>query len=104
MLRELYPQHFAFVTLGFATGLRPSSLRPLDLARAAEVKDVVTRAISGHATEQMQQHYSTVNAAEVEASIGKVISLARARDALARQVAIPKWEAEGVVKEETGGR
>ena len=30
-----------------------------DLARAAEVKDVVTRAFSGHATEAMQQHYST---------------------------------------------
>jgi hypothetical protein len=28
-VRELYPQHFAFVALGFATGLRPSSLRPL---------------------------------------------------------------------------
>jgi hypothetical protein len=27
-LRGLYPQHFAFVALGFATGLRPSSLRP----------------------------------------------------------------------------
>jgi hypothetical protein len=28
-MRELYPQHFAFVALGFATGLRPSSIRPL---------------------------------------------------------------------------
>lgn len=28
-MRELYPQHYAFVVLGFATGLRPSSLRPL---------------------------------------------------------------------------
>ena len=53
-----------------------------DLARAVEVKDVVTRAISGHATEQMQRHYSTVNAAEMEQSIGKVISLARAREVL----------------------
>jgi len=40
------------------------------------------RAISGHATEQMQRHYSTVNAKEVEESIGKVISLARARELL----------------------
>jgi integrase len=55
-----------------------------DLAREAQVKDIVTRAISGHATEQMQRHYSTVNAREVEESIGKVISLARAREILAR--------------------
>ena len=28
-LRELFPQHYAMTYLGFATGLRPSSLRPL---------------------------------------------------------------------------
>ena len=28
-VRERHPQHFAFVALGLATGLRPSSLRPL---------------------------------------------------------------------------
>ncbi|HEY0989097.1 MAG TPA: hypothetical protein VGD80_18645, partial [Kofleriaceae bacterium] len=28
-MRELYPQHYAFAFLGLATGLRPSSLRPL---------------------------------------------------------------------------
>jgi len=28
-MRNLYPQHYAMTTLGFATGLRPSSLRPL---------------------------------------------------------------------------
>ena len=28
-LRELYPQHYAMTYLGFVTGLRPSSLRPL---------------------------------------------------------------------------
>jgi len=28
-----------------------------DLARAGEVKDIVTRAISGHATETMQHRY-----------------------------------------------
>ena len=32
-----------------------------DLARAANVEAVVTRSISGHATEKMQEHYSTVN-------------------------------------------
>jgi len=29
LVRRLYPQHFGMVALGFATGLRPSSLRPL---------------------------------------------------------------------------
>src|SRR5262245_31159703 len=29
LLREAYPQYFGMVALGFATGLRPSSLRPL---------------------------------------------------------------------------
>jgi hypothetical protein len=54
-----------------------------DLARAAEVKDVVTRAVSGHATEAMQQHYSTVSPIEMKASLAKVIDLAGIRKALA---------------------
>lgn len=29
VMQRLYPQHYAFVFLGFTTGLRPSSLRPL---------------------------------------------------------------------------
>ena len=36
-----------------------------DLARAAQVSDLVTRSISGHATERMQHHYSTVNGTEL---------------------------------------
>jgi hypothetical protein len=55
-----------------------------DLARAAQVKDIVTRAISGHATETMQHHYSTVAQEEKTRAIGKVIELARVRKALAR--------------------
>jgi integrase len=35
-----------------------------DLARTAQVSDLVTRSISGHATEAMQRHYSTVQAEE----------------------------------------
>jgi len=55
-----------------------------DLAREAQVKDIVTRAISGHATEEMQRLYSTVNFREQEESIAKVISLAQAREVLER--------------------
>lgn len=46
-----------------------------DLARAAQVNDLVTRSISGHLTEQMQHHYSTVNGAEQRAALAKVIRL-----------------------------
>jgi site-specific recombinase XerD len=54
-----------------------------DLARAAEIKDIVTRSISGHATEAMQERYSTVQVEEMRASIGKIISIAKVTEALA---------------------
>ncbi len=54
-----------------------------DLARAAEVKDIATRAISGHATETMQHHYySTVATDEKRQAIAKVIDLAQVREAV----------------------
>jgi hypothetical protein len=46
-----------------------------DLARAAEVRDVVTRSISGHATEEMQRRYSTVSATEQQQSLARVLRL-----------------------------
>lgn len=54
-----------------------------DLARAASVADVVTRAISGHATETMQQHYSSVSGDEMRQSLARVVSLAGFKKALA---------------------
>jgi len=50
-----------------------------DLARQAQVHDVVTRAISGHATERMQRHYSTAQREEMREAVGEVVSLATAR-------------------------
>jgi hypothetical protein len=47
-----------------------------DLGRTAQVHDLVVRAISGHATVEMQQHYSTVAGDEVRVGLAKVISLA----------------------------
>ncbi len=190
-LRELFPQHFAMAALGFATGLRPSSLRPLrrsgptpdviltsgvllvrrsqtrgkevmettktarhqrvslpkdlvsilewhidslpegpmadsellfpsetggfrapsvldkpfrvvaktlhlrkritaramrrtfqDLARAAEVRDIVTRAVSGHATEDIQRHYSTVHQNEIREGLARIVDLGEFRKAM----------------------
>jgi hypothetical protein len=66
-----------------------------DLARAAEVKDVVTRAISGHVTEEMQRHYSTVRPEEVRSGIARVVSLAQARAVLERRVELPGYRKEG---------
>lgn len=54
-----------------------------DLARAAQVTDVVTRAISGHATESMQLHYSSVSGDEMKQSLARVVDLAGYRKALA---------------------
>jgi hypothetical protein len=54
-----------------------------DLCRAAEVKDLVTRSISGHVTEAMQRHNSTVAPQEQRAGVVIVISLfAPARHAM----------------------
>jgi integrase len=77
-----------FAAVASAVGLKkhvsPKAMRRTfqDLARAAEVKDIVTRAISGHATETMQHHYSTVAADEKKLAIAKVIELAGVRQAL----------------------
>jgi hypothetical protein len=74
-----------FVDLGKRIGLTyevtPRCMRRTyqDLARAAELKDVVTRSISGHATPEMQRHYSTVSGDEMRAGIAKVIDIATAR-------------------------
>jgi integrase len=46
-----------------------------DLTRAAGVADLVVRSISGHQTERMQHHYSSVNAAEQRDAIAKVLRL-----------------------------
>jgi hypothetical protein len=48
-----------------------------DLARAAEVESLVTRSISGHLTDRMRQHYSTVTPGEQRESIGRVLRLVK---------------------------
>lgn len=70
--------------LGMKKRITPRAMRRTfqDLARAAEVRDVVTRAVSGHATASMQQHYSTVSADEMRQNLAKVVSLAGFREAL----------------------
>jgi hypothetical protein len=48
-----------------------------DLARGAEVESLVTRSISGHLTDRMREHYSTVTPVEQRESIGRVLRLVK---------------------------
>lgn len=69
--------------MGLAYEVTPRALRRTfqDLARAASVSDVVTRAIAGHRTPAMTAHYSTVDLDERQRAIAGIISLAEARRA-----------------------
>jgi integrase len=63
--------------LGLGYPVTPRGMRRTyqDLARAAEVPDLITRSISGHATEAMQHHYSTVADSEQRAALSRVAAL-----------------------------
>jgi integrase len=52
--------------MGLGKRITPRGMRRTfqDLCRAAAVGDLVTRSISGHATEAMQRHYSTATLEE----------------------------------------
>jgi hypothetical protein len=73
--------------LGWTIKLTPRGMRRTfnDLARYAHVNDIVLRAISGHQTERMQRHYSTAQHEEMRAAVGKVISIATARQLRSRR-------------------
>lgn len=51
-----------------------------DLARAASIEAIVTRSISGHLTEDMQNHYSTVRGPEQREGIARVVDLMKGRN------------------------
>jgi hypothetical protein len=46
-----------------------------DLVRLANVDEVVRRALTGHVTEEMQRHYSSVGLDEKRAAIAGVLRL-----------------------------
>ncbi len=79
-----------FADVAKVTGLKkhisPRAMRRTfqDLARTAEVRDVVTRSISGHATEEMQRRYSTVSPGEQQKSLARVLRLMDFRKAEGR--------------------
>lgn len=76
--------------IGLPYKLTPRGMRRTfqDLAREAAVADVVTRAISGHATETMQRHYSTARDHEITAGLGRVLVLAAPKAWLLRRGSI----------------
>lgn len=61
--------------MGLSYALTPRAMRRTfqDLARAAQVADIVTRSVSGHATAEMQRWYSTVHPEEQRASLSRVL-------------------------------
>lgn len=67
--------------LGYAFTQRGMRRTFNDLARHARIESIVTRSISGHLTERMQDHYSTVDGAEQRSSIARVIELFAAQAA-----------------------
>lgn len=79
--RTVLQKPFLDISSVMGTPLTPRSLRRTfqDLARAANVNDLVTRSISGHATEAMQHRYSTVANSEQREALAKVISLTSRR-------------------------
>jgi integrase len=63
--------------LGLKKHITPRAMRRSfqDLARTAEVRDIVTRSISGHATEQMQRRYSTVTDEEQASCLTRILQM-----------------------------
>ncbi len=92
--------------LGITKRLTPRAMRRSfqDFARAVEIRDVVTRSISGHLTTEMQEHYSTPAETEQRSGLARVIDLAGAREAAegpAKRRQGVKWgvkEGAGVAK------
>ncbi len=70
--------------IGLTKRITPRGMRRTfqDLCRAAAVGDLVTRSISGHATEAMQRHYSTVALEEQRLGLSNVIHLINAPNPL----------------------
>jgi hypothetical protein len=73
----------AFAIVGQLVGLKkkftPRGMRRTfnDLARLANVEAIVTKSISGHLTDRMKDHYSTVHPVEQRESIGRLLRLVR---------------------------
>jgi integrase len=85
--RSCLDKPFAAVAkaIGLKKRITPRGMRRTyqDLMRAANVEGVVVRAISGHATTRMQEHYSTVSPTEMSGALLRLANSVGASDALA---------------------
>ncbi len=79
-LDKAFDQVGEVLELGYPVSPRCMRRTFQDLARAASVSDIVTRSISGHATPEMQRHYSTVASTEQREGMAKVIDIATGRE------------------------
>jgi integrase len=72
--------------IGLPMKFTPRGLRRTfnDLARAAKVETLVTKSISGHITDRMREHYSTVQPVEQRESIGRVLRLVKGQGVSSR--------------------
>ena len=75
LLRKPFARVGALV--GFEMHFTPRGLRRTfnDLARVAHVEAMVTKSISGHLTDRMREHYSTVTPIEQREGIGRMLRL-----------------------------
>ena len=73
--------------IGMKKNITPRAMRRTfnDVARAAKVESLVTKSISGHLTDRMKDHYSTVSPVEQRESIGCVLRLVRTEAPLATE-------------------
>lgn len=78
MSRSALDKPFAAVStaIGLRFTLSPRGMRRTfqDLARDAGVEKNVRKAVCGHATDEMSDHYSTVRLEEMRAAVSKVFS------------------------------
>lgn len=72
--------------IGLKKRITPRGMRRSyqDLMRAANVDGLIVRAISGHATREMQDHYSTVSPTEMRAAMLRVATQAGFDEAIER--------------------
>jgi integrase len=75
VLNKPFEHVSAVIGLGYRFTQRGMRRAFNDLARLAKVEAIVTRSISGHLTEEMQTHYSTVTDDEQRDGLAKVIRL-----------------------------
>lgn len=73
----VYPFKVVAKAIGLTKHISPKCMRRTvqDAGRLAEVPGLTLRSITGHATETMQNHYSTVRGEEQAQAMGKVIDI-----------------------------